>query len=63
MRTELGIAYNDPNSHFSIHTKENVPSKDGYFGVAPDDGGRIVPWKDTVDYIETEAGVMWKKLV
>ena len=55
--------YNDPNSHFSIHTKENVPSKDGYFGVALDDGGRIVPWKDTVDYIETEAGVMWKKLV
>lgn len=48
-----------PNSHFSIHMKENVPSKDGYFGVAPDDGGKIVPWKDTVDYIETEAGFKW----
>ncbi|MGN0853009.1 MAG: sugar phosphate isomerase/epimerase family protein [Kiritimatiellia bacterium] len=50
---------NYPNRHFSIHMKENVPSKDGYFGVAPDDGGKIVPWKDTVDYIETEPGFAW----
>lgn len=48
-----------PNSHFSIHAKENVPTKDGVLGVPPTDGGKCVPWKDLIAYMRTESGLNW----
>jgi sugar phosphate isomerase/epimerase len=48
-----------PNRHFSIHAKENVPTKDGVLGVPPTDGGKCVPWKDLIAYMQTESGLHW----
>lgn len=48
-----------PNRHFSIHAKENVPTVDGVFGVAPTDGGKCVPWRDLISYMKTESGLGW----
>ena len=48
-----------PNSHFSIHAKENVPTKDGVLGVPPTDGGKCVPWKELIAYMRTESGLNW----
>ena len=48
-----------PNRHFSIHAKENVPTKDGVLGVPPTDGGKCVPWKDLIAYMQTESGLNW----
>ena len=48
-----------PNRHFSIHAKENVPTKDGVLGVPPTDGGKCVPWKDLIAYMQTEPGLNW----
>ena len=48
-----------PNRHFSIHAKENVPTKDGVLGVPPTDGGKCVPWKDLIAYMQTESGLSW----
>jgi len=48
-----------PNRHHSLHVKENVPSADGYFGVPPDDGGRLVDWKGTIAAIEAEPSFRW----
>ena len=46
------------NRHHSVHMKENTPTEDGYFGVAPADG-RIVDWRGTVAYLETESAFRW----
>ena len=48
-----------PGRHFSIHVKENVPSKDGYFGVPPDDGGRLVDWEGVVRCMEADPSNKW----
>ena len=48
-----------PNRHFSIHAKENVPTKDGVLGVPPTDGGKCVPWKELIAYMKTERGLSW----
>ena len=48
-----------PNRHFSIHAKENVPTKDGVLGVPPTDGGKCVPWKELIAYMKTEHGLNW----
>ena len=46
------------NRHYSVHLKENVPSKTATLGERPTDGGPIVPWKDVMDYLATEP-VAW----
>ena len=54
-----------PGRSFSIHMKENVPMKhglpndNGFFGVPPPDGGQLVDFKGTVDYLATEPGFSW----
>ena len=48
-----------PERHFSIHAKENVPTKDGVLGVPPTDGGKCVPWKELIAYMKTERGLSW----
>ena len=48
-----------PERHFSIHAKENVPTKDGVLGVPPTDGGTCVPWKELIAYMKTERGLNW----
>lgn len=48
-----------PERHFSIHAKENVPTKDGVLGVPPTDGGACVPWKELIAYMKTERGLNW----
>lgn len=45
--------------NFSIHMKENVPSEWGFFGVPPDDGGKLVPWDDVVACMDAEPGFGW----
>ena len=44
--------------HYSIHLKENVPSKTATLGECPTDGGRTVPWEDVFGYLATE-DVVW----
>ena len=46
------------NRHYSVHLKENVPSKTATLGERPTDGGPIVPWKDVMAYLATEP-VAW----
>ena len=46
------------NRHYSVHLKENVPSKTATLGERPTDGGPLVPWKDVMDYLATEP-VAW----
>lgn len=54
-----------PGRSFSIHMKENVPAKDGlpndngYFGVPPPDGGRLVDFEGTCRYLADEPGFGW----
>ena len=45
--------------NFSIHMKENTPSEWGFFGVPPDDGGKLVPWKDVVACLKEEKNFGW----
>ena len=45
--------------NFSMHMKENTPSEWGFFGVPPDDGGKMVPWNDLVDCLEGEPSFRW----
>jgi len=45
--------------NFSMHMKENTPSEWGFFGVPPDDGGKVVPWKDLVACLENEPSFRW----
>jgi sugar phosphate isomerase/epimerase len=45
--------------NFSMHMKENTPSEWGFFGVPPDDGGKVVPWKDLVNCLENEPSFKW----
>ena len=45
--------------NFSVHMKENVPSQWGLFGVAPDGGGKRVPFEDVVACLEDEPGFSW----
>ena len=45
--------------NFSMHMKENTPSEWGFFGVPPDDGGKMVPWKDLVNCLENEPSFKW----
>ena len=40
--------------HYSVHLKENVPSKTATLGEPPSDGGRLVPWKDVFDCLADE---------
>lgn len=44
--------------HYSVHLKENVPTKTATLGERPKDGGPAVPWKDILDYLSTE-DVAW----
>ena len=44
--------------HYSVHLKENVPSKTATLGEPPKDGGRTVPWKKVLDFLATE-DVAW----
>ena len=48
-----------PGRNFSMHMKENTPSEWGFFGVPPDDGGKMVPWRDLVDCLEDEPIFRW----
>lgn len=45
--------------NFSMHMKENTPSEWGFFGVPPDDGGKLVPWKDLVATLERQPDFRW----
>ena len=45
--------------NFSMHMKENVPSEWGFFGVPPDDGGKMVPWNDLVACLQAEPSFRW----
>ena len=45
--------------NFSMHMKENTPSEWGFFGVPPDDGGKLVPWKDLVATLEAQPDFRW----
>ena len=44
--------------HYSVHLKENVPSKTATLGEPPKDGGRTVPWKKVLDFLATD-DVAW----
>ena len=47
-----------PGRHFSVHLKENVPSRTATLGEPPKDGGPLVPWKDVMAQLATEP-VAW----
>ena len=55
----VGLLKKYPNSHFSIHAKENVPTVDGVLGVPPTDGGKCVPWPELIAYMKTEPALRW----
>ena len=40
--------------HFSIHLKENTPSKTATLGEKPTDGGPLVPWREVMDEVAAE---------
>jgi len=42
-----------------MHMKENTPSEWGFFGVPPDDGGKMVPWNDLVATLEAQDDFRW----
>ena len=44
--------------HYSVHLKENVPSRTATLGERPTDGGSTVPWDDVLSYLATE-DVAW----
>ena len=44
--------------HYSVHLKENVPSKTATLGEMPTDGGRCIPWKAVLDCLAQE-NVAW----
>lgn len=44
--------------HYSVHLKENVPSRTATLGEKPADGGRCVPWKAVFDCLAKE-DVAW----
>lgn len=48
-----------PERHFTIHAKENVPTKDGVLGVPPTDGGKCVPWKEVIACAAEERTHRW----
>jgi len=37
-----------PGRNFSVHLKENTPSASAVIGIAPTDGGAMVPWADVL---------------
>ena len=45
--------------NFSAHMKENMPSEWGFFGVPPDNGGKVVPWRDLVMAYEDDPSFRW----
>lgn len=45
--------------HHSLHAKENVPTIDGVFGVPPTDGGRCVPWEETLAFMKSDSSLKW----
>ncbi len=45
--------------NFSMHMKENTPSEWGFFGVPPDDGGKMVPWDELVPCLENDPSFRW----
>ena len=47
-----------PGRHYSVHLKENVPSRTATLGEPPKDGGRLVPWKAVFDCLAAE-DVAW----
>ncbi len=44
--------------HYSVHLKENVPSRTATLGEPPKDGGRCIPWREVFDCLATE-DVAW----
>lgn len=44
--------------HYSVHLKENVPSRTATLGERPSDGGAVVPWKRVFDCLSQE-DVAW----
>ena len=44
--------------HYSVHLKENGPSKTATLGEKPTDGGRCIPWKAVLDCLAKE-DVAW----
>jgi len=44
--------------HYSVHLKENVPSKTATLGEKPTDGGRCIPWRAVLDCLAQE-NVAW----
>jgi len=44
--------------HYSVHLKENVPSKTATLGEKPTDGGRCIPWRAVLDSLAQE-NVTW----
>ena len=45
--------------HYSVHLKENVPSRTATLGEPPTDGGSLVPWKDVFACL-AEEDVAWQ---
>ena len=44
--------------HYSVHLKENVPSRTATLGEKPTDGGRTVPWRKVLRTLASE-DVAW----
>ena len=47
-----------PDRHFTIHLKENTPSRTATLGEPPTDGGLLVPWRAVMDEVAAE-GIPW----
>jgi sugar phosphate isomerase/epimerase len=47
----MELLRNGTGRHFSIHLKENTPSKTAILGERPSNGAPCVPWNDVMAYI------------
>ena len=43
-----------PGRHFSVHLKENTPSRTATLGEPPTDGGPLVPWRAVMEQVVAE---------
>lgn len=48
-----------PGRHYSVHLKENTPSRTATLGELPTDGGPLVPWKEVFATLSAE-DVHWQ---
>lgn len=55
----VGLLKKYPGRHYSLHLKENVPTKDGVFGVPPTNGNPLVPWKEVMEVMKADPSNEW----